>query len=115
MANEKSFVGCDFNAVLARRCGKRGKLFRLFALPNGLDYGRFGQTVAKKICPKAVSRNYMKRVTRQLFRKHASDLMGLDVVLMHQTPFTSFTYNDVALEFEYLVKAIQSCRDLSSI
>ncbi|MDE2423243.1 MAG: ribonuclease P protein component [Betaproteobacteria bacterium] len=113
MANENFFVGCDFNTVLKQRCGKKGRLFRLLAYPNGLNYGRFGQTVAKKICPKAVSRNYMKRVIRELFRKHAFELKGLDVVLMHQSYFNSTSYHDAAAEFEYLTQAIQSCRDLS--
>ncbi|OZB34488.1 MAG: ribonuclease P protein component [Ferrovum sp. 34-44-207] len=113
MANEILFVGCDFNSVLTRRCGKKTKLFKLFAHPNGLDHARFGQTVAKKICPKAVSRNYMKRVIRHLFRQHATELKGLDVVLMHQTPFNTNNYKDVVSEFEYLIQAIQSCRDFS--
>jgi ribonuclease P protein component len=50
------------------------------AAPNGLDSPRLGMIVPKKIIATAVGRNRVKRLIREAFRHHQSELAGLDVV-----------------------------------
>ncbi len=47
-----------------------------------MDSGRLGLAIARKHLPHAVERNRMKRVARAAFREYASDLRGLDLVLL---------------------------------
>lgn len=43
----------------------------LYVRPNGLDHARLGVVVAKRLAPRAVTRNMVKRLTRELFRQAA--------------------------------------------
>lgn len=43
----------------------------LYVRPNGLSHARLGVVVAKRLAPRAVTRNMVKRLTRELFRKSA--------------------------------------------
>ena len=101
----------DFEAVFQARCAATGSHFRLAARPNGLTLARLGVVVGRKVCPSAVGRNYMKRVSRELFRRHAALLAGLDVVVLHRRPFVSGTFGLISTEFEALALNIQKCRD----
>ena len=52
----------------------------MFAKP-GPAIARLGMAVSRKTAPRAVDRNYMKRVIRDIFRRNASSFPGLDVVV----------------------------------
>jgi len=55
-------------------------LLELWAVPNGLDYSRFGLVVGRKHGP-AVRRSRIKRVLREAFRLSRAELpCGLDIV-----------------------------------
>lgn len=71
----------QFEAVLAggRRSGSLSFLVR--ALPNTEDVSRLGLIVGKKVAPRAVDRNRVKRLTRIVHRRLAGDLGALDVVV----------------------------------
>ncbi|MBU6504732.1 MAG: ribonuclease P protein component [Betaproteobacteria bacterium] len=101
----------DFEAVLRARCAASGSHLRLMARPNGLAQARLGLIVGRKVCPSAVGRNYMKRVSRELFRRHSALLAGLDVVVQHKKPFASGLFDLISTEFETLALNIQKCRD----
>lgn len=81
------------------------------AAPNGLPHARLGVVVSRKVCNRAVGRNYMKRVTREVFRCHASALAGLDVVVLHKKPFMSGMFALISMEFEEQALKILKCRD----
>jgi len=68
-----------------RNCFTNGKkikneVFVLHYLDNGSQHSRLGISVAKNKIKKAVERNRIKRVAREIFRK--SDITGLDIVLL---------------------------------
>ena len=75
LTNPKDFKKC-FQA------GKRtsNKVFSLYYLENGGLPGRLGVNIAKKKINKAVDRNKIKRVAREVFRK--GSFKGLDIVLL---------------------------------
>lgn len=60
----------------------RDELFNVFAIANNLPHGRLGLAVSKKVAPRAVDRNRLKRHARESFRSHRETLAGLDVVVM---------------------------------
>ena len=41
----------------------------LYTRPNNLAHARLGVVVAKRLAPRAVTRNMIKRLARELFRK----------------------------------------------
>jgi ribonuclease P protein component len=43
--------------------------------------------VSKKIAPLSVTRNYARRIVREVFRRHAHQFAGLDIVVRVQKPF----------------------------
>lgn len=70
-----------FEAVLAggRRSGSRSFLGR--AIDNGGGGARLGLIVGKKTAPRAVDRNRVKRLAREVYRRLAAELGPMDVVV----------------------------------
>ena len=58
--------------------------FLVLASANGLPYARLGLAVSKEKLKKAVSRNCVKRLVRESFRKNAALLAGMDLVVLPQ-------------------------------
>ncbi len=83
----------------------------MMARPNGLPCARLGLVVGRKVCSSAVGRNYMKRVCRELFRRHVDKLAGLDVVILHKKKFVPGMFELLSTEFEILALGVQKCRD----
>lgn len=71
----------QFEALLAggRRIGSRCFLIR--AMPNAGEGPRLGLIVGKKVAPRAVDRNRVKRLVRIAHRQLAVELEALDVVV----------------------------------
>lgn len=59
----------------------RGRWFNLHYCPNSLGHARIGLVVAKKLAKRAVQRNLVKRIGRDLFRHAQADLPAHDLVL----------------------------------
>ena len=53
----------------------------MFVRPNGLSQARIGIIVSKRVAPRAVDRNRVKRLVRETFRKLRYRLGGIDVVV----------------------------------
>ncbi len=53
----------------------------VFGRPNGLGQARIGIVTSKKVAPRAVDRNRIKRMVREVFRGCRRSLDGLDVVV----------------------------------
>lgn len=58
--------------------------FVLYARSNQLDRARLGIVAAKRFAPRAVTRNTIKRVTRELFRQTA--LPAIDCIVRLSQP-----------------------------
>jgi len=63
--------------------------FVLYARSNQLDRARLGIVAAKRFAPRAVTRNTIKRVTRELFRQ--STLPAIDCIVRLSQPVNSKT------------------------
>ena len=74
----------EFSSVFRLRPAHKSAHFVLYTVPNALAHARLGVVVAKRFAPRAVTRNTIKRVTRELFR-HAR-LPGLDCVVRLARP-----------------------------
>ena len=77
----------DFSSVFRLRPAYRTAHFVLYARPAGLPNARLGIVVAKRFAPRAVTRNTIKRVTRELFRQ--TELPSLDCIVRLSKPINT--------------------------
>ena len=71
----------EFEAVYASRRRVADACFAVNFTPNELGLARLGLAIGAKAVGNAVARNRVKRVVRESFRKVASDLGGIDLVV----------------------------------
>lgn len=57
------------------------RYFRLYVSRNGLPQARIGIIASRRVAPRAVDRNRMKRLVREVFRTMAERPAGLDIVV----------------------------------
>ena len=71
----------SFGAVLRspRKLRGAGAIVHVVAGTPGTS--RLGIALTRRLLPRAVDRNRVKRIVREAFRRHASKLAGLDVVV----------------------------------
>ncbi len=74
----------EFQRVFKQGRKQRGALFTLFCCANGKTNARLGLAIAKRHVPSAVNRNRIRRIIRESFRYHQSQLYGNDVVVIMQ-------------------------------
>jgi ribonuclease P protein component len=73
----------DYRRVFDRADAKaQTKQILILARPNELGFARMGLVVAKKHAKRAVDRNEIKRIVRESFRHHQSELENLDCVVL---------------------------------
>ena len=68
--------------MLAQEHVSRGRYFVVKALRTDRRIARLGIIAARKAIRRAVDRNACKRIVREAFREHSTDLAGLDVVVV---------------------------------
>lgn len=68
---------------LALKSGRRfrGDRFSLYGRPNAVGLARIALVVPKKLVPRAVDRNRIRRVARETIRRYQEHLLGLDLVV----------------------------------
>lgn len=71
----------EFSSVFAFRRVVRGRYFALHYCPGQADTARLGVVVAKKLAKRAVQRNLLKRIGRDVFRHARASLPAYDLVL----------------------------------
>jgi ribonuclease P protein component len=74
----------EFSSVFRLRPVYRTTHFVLYARPNQLLHARLGVVAAKRFAPRAVTRNTVKRTTRELFR--LAQLPALDFIVRLSKP-----------------------------
>lgn len=72
----------QFAAVLKNGQRRRDEFFSVYAVPEADSPGRLGIVVSRKVSPRAVVRNQVKRRIREAFRLHPGRLVGLDLVVV---------------------------------
>jgi ribonuclease P protein component len=84
-ARDRRIVKTDeFSSVFRLRPVYRTAHFVLYTRPTELPHARLGVVVAKRFAPRAVTRNTVKRVTRELFRQAA--LPAVDCIVRLSKP-----------------------------
>ena len=58
----------QFTATLAAGDARARRHFRLYVRRNGLSQARIGIIASRRVAPRAVARNRMKRMVREAFR-----------------------------------------------
>lgn len=71
----------EFSSVFAFRRVVRGRYFALHYCPGQASTARLGLVVAKKLAKRAVQRNLVKRIGRDVFRHACASLPPYDLVL----------------------------------
>jgi ribonuclease P protein component len=66
------------------RPAQRTSHFVLYAKPGNLPHARLGVVVAKRLAPRAATRNMIKRMTREIFRQ--SSLRANDCIVRLSVP-----------------------------
>lgn len=69
----------EFSSVFRLRPTQKTAHFVLYTRKTQLPHARLGVVVAKRFAPRAVTRNTIKRITREIFR--TSNLPALDCVV----------------------------------
>ena len=74
----------EFSSVFRLRPAQKSAHFVLYTRPNTLPHARLGVVAAKRFAPRAVTRNTIKRITRELFR--TSELQAVDCIVRLARP-----------------------------
>jgi ribonuclease P protein component len=74
----------QFRTVFSSDKRSTDSQFLVIAAENGLDTARLGLAISKRSIRTAVSRNRIKRLVRESFRRNRAKLVGLDVVVVAQ-------------------------------
>jgi len=82
----------------------------VFFRPNGLSLARIGIVAGKRIAPRAVDRNRVKRLVRQAFRKARQGLPGMDIVVQLRRAPAPGSYARLAGEIAKLLDELAAQR-----
>ena len=74
----------EFSSVFRLRPAFRTENFVLYVRPNELGHARLGVVIAKRLAPRAVTRNLAKRLSREIFRK--AGLKAVDCIVRLNKP-----------------------------
>jgi ribonuclease P protein component len=74
----------EFSSVFRLRPAQKSAHFVLYTRPSPLPHARLGIVVAKRFAPRAVTRNTIKRVTRELFR--TNEIQSVDCIVRLARP-----------------------------
>ncbi len=70
----------EYSSVFRLRPWRRSPHFVIYGKPTGND-ARLGLVIGKKFAPRAVTRNLIKRLARDIFRLRRTELHGWDIML----------------------------------
>lgn len=105
----------EFDRVYKRGKPRHGAQLSLFFVKRKTDGpSRFGVTVARKV-KGAVKRNRVKRVLRELLRKHSPHIKdGYDIILMGKSEAPKGSFADLSVDLEKTLKGAKLWQDFSS-
>ena len=97
--------GPEFDVVYREGTVVNGPLFVLRMRTNEVGHERWGFAVGKKLAPRAVDRNALRRRLREAARSFASNAEqvrplsgGVDIIVTARAPLAGANYNQIRLE-----------------
>jgi ribonuclease P protein component len=97
----------EISSVFSFKCQVYGDYLRVLAKPNELNHPRFTGIIRKKTASHAVTRNYIKRSLREIFRRHQHLFGSLDIVILAHKTFTGKAFHQIEEEFLRLMDDVQ--------
>lgn len=98
----------EFERVFRQGNKLTGKLVALHYIYNGEDLQRVGVTVSKRVDKKAVTRNRLKRIFREIFRIEKAALpKGVDIILRALPACSKVEYGELRYEILSLAENIR--------
>ena len=96
----------DFSKVYKKGAFAKGRGVVLYCLANNLGHNRLGFSIGAKNVKRATSRNRIKRLFREFYRKSRPELkIGFDIVLVvRRDPGEDLTYDFLRRIFLTLAK-----------
>lgn len=95
----------DFEAVLRSGSRLASRNFVLRAAPNNAPHARLGIIAGKKAAPRAVDRNRVKRLIREVFRATVPGLGSYDITVQLRTDFRAELNESIREELGSLLKS----------
>jgi len=91
-------------------CANRltNKWFVVYVRKNEGGFARLGIVTSKKTIPKAASRNYVKRLIREMFRREVQIASAVDIVVRVKQQINSETSMEGRLALAQLLQAMQT-------
>jgi ribonuclease P protein component len=93
----------DFSSVFNFRKRISTQYLAMHYQPNMHQRARLGLVVGKKTAKLAVSRNYMRRVLRELFRQKQHEICHVDLIIRVQKKFSKIDFMQIKQEFYLLI------------
>ena len=94
---QRLLKAADYKYVFNKPYKSTDRYLIVLARLNARDVARLGLAITKKRAKLAVDRNRIKRLTRDSFRHHQADLVGLDCVVLARNE-TKMTDNRTLLQ-----------------
>jgi ribonuclease P protein component len=77
---------------------------QIISAPANQRPGRVGFVVGRKVLPRAVDRNRLKRLLREFLRASRREVRAFDLVVRLKRPVTAQTLSEVAREAAALIR-----------
>lgn len=97
----------EFKQIFRAEC-LTNKWFAVYVRKNESGFARLGIIASKKTMPKAVSRNFAKRLIREAFRRGISAEYALDIVVRAKRQINPENSAEGRLALVQLLQAVQT-------
>ncbi len=102
----------DFRRVFNRcQCKSSDRFLTILALRNSGRHARLGMAISRKAVKSAVARNRIKRIVRDSFRHHQTQLGNLDLVVLARPGIARQANPDLRRALETHWKRLQATCD----
>ncbi|MGW8248493.1 MAG: ribonuclease P protein component [Acidiferrobacterales bacterium] len=106
----------QYSRVFDGRCRVANESFTVYALTNECNHPRLGLVVGKKAARKAVDRNRIKRIIREVFRSNATGYASLDMVVITKAAAVGYTGALLSEQLTNLFSRVnKKCANSSSV